>query len=108
MIGSTVGGILGGIIGAIPSFGIGAAPGAAIGTALGGGVDAVVASSKAKNASINPVDLRQKILLDEIIRKRKMLESGAMYQPQQEAIQQMTAQTMNNKRISMPKLRSSS
>jgi hypothetical protein len=94
-IGSAIGGTLGGIIGAIPTFGIGTGAGAAAGAALGGAIEGGVKWSQANKQTIDPTDIRQQQLLNEIIRKRKMLESGAMYSPQQEAISQMGLSAMN-------------
>lgn len=94
-VGSAIGGVVGGIIGAIPTFGIGAAPGAAAGSALGGLVEGGVRWGQAQKKTIDPTDYNQRILLNEIMNKRKMLEAGTMYSPQQESIQQVGALAMN-------------
>ena len=90
--GSIIGGILGGVGG---SFVGSPQAGYALGSSLGGIIDGGNKWRKANQMQIAPTDPRQTQLLNEIIRKRRALEAGTMYQPQQDAISQQGAYAMN-------------
>ena len=54
-----------------------------------------IKSAKAKKMQVDQVDPRQVQFLADLERKRKMLESGQYYQPEQDAIKQQGKQAMN-------------
>jgi len=87
-LGSVLGGIAGGVIGSIPSLGIGAPAGFAMGSAIGGGIEGAIQKKKAEGMEIPSVTPLQTQLYEEIRSRRKAMEAGTMYQPQQQAIQQ--------------------
>jgi uncharacterized protein YcfJ len=91
--GAIVGGILGGALGSVIP-GAGTALGYSLGSGIGGLVEGGMMWNKANNKQISETDPRTRLLYDEIVRKRKGLESGQLYQPQQDAIRQAGAQTM--------------
>lgn len=91
--GAIVGGILGGALGSVIP-GAGTALGYSLGSGIGGLAEGAVMWNKANNKQISETDPRTRLLYDEIVRKRKGLESGQLYQPQQDAIRQAGAQTM--------------
>jgi hypothetical protein len=93
-LGQTLGGIAGGIGGTL--LGIPPPVGAAIGGGLGGLIDAGVSQGKANNAPLPLEDFRQTQLLADLARKRRALESGAAYQPQQDTLRQAGLQTQEN------------
>jgi len=86
------GAIVGGILGA--ALGGGSPLGYALGSGVGGAIEGGMLWNKANNKQISETDPRTRLLYDEIVRKRKGLESGQLYQPQQDAIRQAGAQTM--------------
>ncbi|MDD4756098.1 MAG: hypothetical protein PHG29_08460 [Prolixibacteraceae bacterium] len=91
--GAIVGGILGGALGSVIP-GAGTALGYSLGSGIGGLAEGAMMWNKANNKQISETDPRTRLLYDEIVRKRKGLESGQLYQPQQDAIRQAGAQTM--------------
>lgn len=87
-IGSIVGGVLGAALGGGNPLGY------ALGSGVGGALEGGMLWNKANKTQISETDPRTRLLYDEIVRKRKGLESGQLYQPQQDAIRQAGAQTM--------------
>ena len=85
----TIGGILGGAAGAAFGGPAGAQIGYGIGSSVGGMIGGNKAWKDAQSMKIDEVDPRQKLLLQEIQQRRRALDAGKMYQPQQQAITQM-------------------
>ena len=54
-----------------------------------------IRSHRAKKMAVDQVDPRQTLFLSELERKRKLLESGLYYQPEQDAINQQGKQALN-------------
>ena len=92
--GAIVGGLLGGALGGIPTLGLGTGTGFALGSSLGGLAEGAVQWGQANKKQISATDPRTRLLYDEIVRKRKGLETGTMYQPQQDVITQAGARAM--------------
>ena len=93
--GSVIGGILGAVGGAVVGGPPGAAAGYTLGSGVGGAIGAGIDTKKAQDKQIPMSDPNQTSLLNEIIAKRKRLEAGSMYQPQQDTIMQAGAYGMN-------------
>jgi len=94
-IGSLLGGAAGAAIGsAVP--GLGTAAGYAVGTGIGGGIEGLIQENKANDMPLIGSTPMQITLLDEMRSKRKALEAGVMYQPQQENIRQTGTQAQRN------------
>jgi hypothetical protein len=92
--GNIIGGILGAGLGTLANPGAGTSAGWALGSSVGGVAEGLAGWGKANNMQLPQVDPRQRLLYDEIARKRRALETGVFYQPQQDVIRQAGAQGM--------------
>ena len=87
----STGQIIGGVIGAAAGsyFGGNTSTGYALGSAAGGLVDSSIQQKKAGEMDILTQTPAQTALLEEMRMKRRAMEAGTYYQPQQEQIKQM-------------------
>lgn len=85
---STIGGVLGGAIGGIYGGG-NVSAGYALGSAAGGLIDSATQQKKSDETDIITQTPAQTALIEEMKMKKRALEAGTMYQPQQEQIRQM-------------------
>ena len=90
--GALIGGLLGTVGGA---FAGNPALGYSLGSSLGGVVEGAALMGNANRKGLQANDPRTRLLYDEIVNKRKALETGQMYQPQQDMITQAGARAMN-------------
>ena len=97
-IGGVLGGVVGGVVGGLPTVGIGAGPGASLGFAAGSGIGGAIDSSaqrkKGEGMEVQTTSPLEASLLDSIRSRRKALDAGTMYSPQQAAIQQTGTSAM--------------
>lgn len=90
--GSIIGGLLGAGVGAL-----GGAPqaGYAIGSGIGGTIEGMLDWNRGNNMNTPNIDPRQRMFLSELQRRRRLLDSGAMYDSTRRDIYQGGAQAMN-------------
>lgn len=92
--GAIIGGILGGAVAGLATGGTATGLGYALGSGIGGAIEGQALWSKAQKNKIPESDPRLALLFNEIRQKRAGLESGQMYQPQQDMIRQAGAQAL--------------
>lgn len=93
-LGSILGGITGAAMGGLATGGAGVAPGYAMGSAIGGGIEGMIQQKKAESMELPAASMLQTQLLEDVRNRRKAMEAGTMYQPQQQNIKQMGTQAM--------------
>lgn len=89
-LGSIIGGVLGGVVGGVATkSGQGISAGYAVGSGIGGGVDAIAKKRKAEQMTIDESSPTQTSLLQDIQQRRKSMEAGYFYMPQQQQLMQL-------------------
>lgn len=91
--GATIGGILGGGVGA--ALGGNVVGGFALGSAVGGGIEGIIKRRQADSKTIDPSSAMQTSILNDITRRRRAMEAGTFFMPQQQQLMSMGAGAMN-------------